>query len=193
MPMKNLRIVLLSFCFLLPALQFSQAREIEVDEDDFSMRSFKDRFYTGGNIAFQVVNNVFFLDVSPIFGYEITKNFSSGIGLKYSYIRQGGNPPWSTSIYGGSVFSRYLITANTLAHTEFEMINLDVFEIGTGFVRKWVPVWLVGGGYRQSLGGRSYFQIMLLYDIINDKNNPYQSPFGPQIPLYIRGGITIGI
>ena len=111
--MRTSKLLVIPF-ILFASVCLSQARELDVGEEDFSLRPLSDRFYTGGNVSFQVANNILLLDVSPIIGYEITENFSSGLGLKYTYIRFNGNPPSSTSIYGPSVFSRYLISTNFL-------------------------------------------------------------------------------
>lgn len=171
----------------------SQAREDNF-EDDPKGRRFVDRLYTGGNIGANFGTLSYFVDVSPILGYRVTRDFSVGIGAKYMYLGLTGVPNSGTSIYGGSVFSRYLFLKNFLAHAELETVNLPVQNQFSGEInREWVPIGLVGGGYRQSIGGFSYIQLMLLYDVIGDPRNPYLSPFGPQSRLYFRGGITIGL
>lgn len=190
---KGLLLVLLS----LSTIVYSQAREdVEFDENDVENASFFNRLYTGGNVSFNIFNNTTYFDISPIIGYRVTNEFSAGVGLKYIYIGSNQQPRFSTSMYGGSLFARYLFFENFIAHTEFEMINLELSDPLTAEVsREWVPLALVGGGYRSNIGGRSYIQIMLLYDIIGDERNPYRfsSPFGQNSNLYIRGGITIGI
>jgi hypothetical protein len=185
-------IILLSL-FCISFSSFSQAREDDFD-DNLKGRRFLDRLYTGGNIGANFGTLSYFVDVSPILGYRVTKDFSVGIGAKYMYLGLTGVPNSGTSIYGGSIFSRYLFLKNFLAHAELETINLPVQNQFSGEIkREWVPIGLVGGGYRQSIGGVSYIQLMLLYDVIGDPRNPYASPFGPQSRLYFRGGITIGL
>ena len=137
-----------------------------------------------------------YIDIAPIVGYNVTEDFSVGLGGKYVYIGYNSTPRTSTSIYGGSLFSRYLFLENFLAHAEFQALSVQVPEPFTGKLkRRLTPIGLVGGGYRQSMGGSSYMQIMLLYDIIGDKNSPYRgtSPFGITSRLYISAGITIGL
>ena len=54
---------------------------------------------------------------------------------------------------------------------------------------------LIGGGYRQGFGN-TYFQLIALYDLIDDPNSPYWSQyiFGSQgPPIILRGGVTIGL
>lgn len=179
--------------FLIVNTSLSQAREDDIEDPGMSGKRFVDRLYTGGNIGLSF-GTFTYVDVSPILGYRITRDFSAGIGLKYVYLAFNGTPRSTLSMYGGSVFARYLFLQNFLAHTELETVNLPVQSAFTGEVkREWVPVGLIGGGYRQSIGGSSYIQFMLLYDVIGDPRSPYVSPFGPQSRLYFRGGITIGL
>lgn len=178
----------------LSLTSFSQAREDDTEEP-IEYKSFKERLYTGGNFSASF-GTFTYVDVSPIIGYMVTEDFSVGLGGKYVYIGFNGTPRSSTSIYGGSTFTRYLILENFLAHAEFQALSVKVQEPFTGELkRKLIPVGLVGGGYKQSMGGSSYFQIMLLYDVIGDKNSPYRgtSPFGVNSRLYMQAGITIGL
>ena len=67
--------------------------------------------------------------------------------------------------------------------------------LSTTLTRRWIPVGLLGGGYRQGVGN-TYFQILVLYDAINNRDSPYRSEylFGPSnLPIIIRGGLILGI
>jgi hypothetical protein len=182
------------FVLILITLAFINTNFSQAEESEPEFTSFKDRLYTGGNLSLNF-GTITYIDVSPILGYKITEDFSVGAGIKYVYIGYNTAPRTSTSMYGGSWFTRHLFLENFLAHAEFEAISLKTREPFTGKIkREIVPIALVGGGYKQSLGGSSYLQIMLLYDLIGDNNSPYAgtSPFGIQSRLYVRGGITIG-
>ena len=52
--------------------------------------SFKDRLYTGGNIAFNTATvggvPIYFFETSPFVGYKVDQKFSVGVGAKYIYI-----------------------------------------------------------------------------------------------------------
>lgn len=172
----------------------NQAREDNNDEP-MEYKSFGERLYTGGNLSMSF-GTFTYIDIAPIVGYNVNQDFSIGLGGKYVYIGYNSTPRTSTSIYGGSLFSRYLFLENFLAHAEFQALSVQVPEPFTGQLkRRLTPIGLVGGGYKQSMGGSSYMQIMLLYDIIGDKNSPYRgtSPFGITSRLYISAGITIGL
>lgn len=156
----------------------------EIEEEDLNQLTFKERLYFGGNLGFSfgIYTQI---NVSPIIGYQITEGFSSGIGLKYNYFSFNGSPSYSSSIYGGSVFARHSIVENLYAYTEFEMLNLGFYGTTT---RKWVPIGLIGAGYNFRP-----FQIMALYDLIGDKNNPYVSPLGNQSRIYLRFGVIFNL
>jgi len=159
---------------------------------------FSQRLYTGGDLGFSF-GNITFVNINPIVGYRIDKKWSAGISAKYIYYRERFpeyNWEYSNSMYGGSVFTRYLIGNSFLAHAEFEAVNAEVREfLSTTLTRKWVPIGLLGAGYRQGLGN-TYLQVLVLYDAINDRNSPYRNEylFGPtNIPLILRAGFIIGL
>ena len=159
---------------------------------------FSQRLYTGGDLGFSF-GNITFVNINPIVGYRIDKKWSAGISAKYIYYRERFpeyNWEYSNSMYGGSIFTRYLIGNSFLAHAEFETVNAEVREfLSTTLTRKWVPIGLLGAGYRQGLGN-TYLQVLVLYDAINDRNSPYRNEylFGPtNIPLILRAGFIIGL
>ncbi len=181
--MKYLTIGILVF---LSSTLFAQKTESE-------RGSFRDRLFFGGDIALGISNNNTVAGASPFVGYRFNDKLSAGLGIMaYYYSTNYYGTRYSSSIYGGNVFSRYLIIENLFAHTEFQIVNTDTYEYDTNTetlskVRVNVPLWYVGGGYRSPLGGSSFAQIVILYDLIQDPNSPYGSP------LSIRGGIIFGI
>ncbi len=104
---------------------------------------FSQRLYTGGDLGFSF-GNITFVNINPIVGYRIDKKWSAGISAKYIYYRERFpeyNWEYSNSMYGGSVFTRYLIGNSFLAHAEFEAVNAEVREfLSTTLTRKWVPI-----------------------------------------------------
>ena len=157
------------------------------DDDNVQNLEFKDRLYTGGNFwaSFGTFTNV---EVSPLLGYRITNNYSVGIGAKYNYYSDRRPPAFSTSMYGGSIFTRYSFFKSFVAHAEFEMLNVEIFQSFTSSERQWIPIGLVGGGYASN-----GFQIMALYDLIGDERNPYQGILGPDSRLYLRVGFLFNL
>ena len=186
---KNNLLLLFSFFLLVNQHSFAQYDTEDetteaIEEEDLNELSFKDRLYFGGNLglSFGTFTQV---NISPIVGYRVTNDFSAGVGVKYDYLGFTGSPSYSLSTYGGSAFARYSIIENLFAYTEFEMLNIEFYGLPE---REWVPIGLIGAGYNFRP-----IQIMLLYDLIGDKRNPYLSPLGNQSQLYVRFGAVFGL
>lgn len=150
----------------------------------------KERLFTGGGLGFQFGTETI-IEISPILGYKVTDRFFAGIGAKYQYYRYHDKfYDFSTSIYGGSIFSRYLVLENLFAHGEIELINydsklLDPFQITTKDPRINVTAYLLGGGYRQRVGGNSYLNFLILWNFNESIYTIYSNPI-------IRIGVDIG-
>jgi len=147
-----------------------------------------DRIFIGGDVSL-TFGSVTVIGATPTVGYMITNKWSAGIGATYLYFSQNiqGFGRYNTSIYGGNVFSRYLITDQIFAQSEYHVLNVDAYDFEQDdFARKNIPIWYVGGGYRASVGSNTFVMIMVLFDLIEDLNSPYSNP-------QIRGGISIGL
>ncbi len=173
------------FIFLLlinifPAKVFSQSLEGV---------PFGERIFFGGNLGLQFGDQTV-IDLNPMAGYKLTEKLSVGVTVTYIYFkfRDPYNvfPSYSSNIYGGSVFTRYFFLENIFAHVEGEVLNLEAFDFNYQLKRLNVFSLYVGGGYRQPLGDRSSLNILLLYNLNEDRNSPYQNPI-------IRIGFGFGI
>ncbi|MEI7595381.1 MAG: hypothetical protein WCK02_06505, partial [Bacteroidota bacterium] len=150
--------------------------------------SFKDRLYTGGNIGLQF-GTVTFVDLSPQIGYKITERLSAGIGATYQYYRyKDATYDMSASVYGGRIFSRFMITESFFAHGEYEILNLQRFDTYSYYDNSRINVesLLLGGGYREEIANNVYMNILLLYNFTESPFTPYSNPI-------IRAGIDIGL
>ena len=143
------------------------------------------RTFTGGGfgLSFGSITNI---NLSPQFGYRITDNFWVGTGVTYIYYseRYPGFQKFSTNIYGGRVFLRYLIWKGIFVHGENEFLNLLRYDAPSS--RTWVNSLMAGGGYQQSLGGNSSVYIMALYNFTESQYTPYINPI-------VRFGFNIGL
>lgn len=154
------------------------------DNNSMSNLSFTDRLYFGGDITLSISGSATIIGAAPMLGYRITENWSAGIGISAYYfnVRQSN---YST-FYGGNVFSRYLITENIFAQSEYHMINTEVDTIDEIVSRReYIPLLYVGGGYRYPLGGNGYASVTALYDLIGNPHAPYPNPT-------IRVGVNFG-
>ncbi len=180
-------------CLVLIFFLFCQGMAMaQVDISSGSKTPFGQRIYFGGNFSFQF-GYVTYLDVSPLVGYMINKDFSAGVGITYRYLRYK-DINYKTNIYGGRMFVRHnlpILPIPLFVYSEYEDLNLDVAVYNATHTdytisRQWVPSLFVGGGLFQPIGKRAGFTIMALYNIIyDDQRSPYNSP------LVFRVGFTL--
>lgn len=150
-------------------------------------------FVWGGYLTLQI-GTVTIVDVSPQAGYYFKPWLLFGGGLTYEYYNQ----KWytqriSSSIYGGRLFNEVTFyiskpkrtsqrpNFSLFTHLEYEALNLDRdFSSPSTSIdrtnRFWIHGILVGGGFRQHFGKRSSFNVVILYNIMNDSRTPYDNP-----------------
>lgn len=151
-------------------------------------KSFYERLTFGGNLGASF-GDVTFIDISPNVGYHLTDDFILGVGATYSYLKDKRFAyVYETNIYGGRVFAQHILFENFVAHAEYELLNLDIFRnLSTNeTVRDNIHSLFVGGGYRGSLGGNSFVNLLILYNLNQSEFSPYQNP-------QIRAGFGIGL
>jgi hypothetical protein len=183
-------IISLSSLFVLSSYAQDDDNYYRQDDSPQSF-SFKDRIQLGGGAGMQFGNRTL-IEASPKLSFAVSDKFYIGAGLSYTYYRldldriQGYGGVYQTSIFGGSAFANYLILENVLAYVEYEGLNFEQYDfLLQDYDRVWVGSFFVGGGYRQYLGnGRSYIQILLLYNLNFQPNSPYSSPFVPRVQVY---------
>jgi hypothetical protein len=185
MPMSLNSIFTLLIFFLFSLSVFGQDETTEPKTEE--KYSLADHLVYGGNIGLSF-GNVTNVGISPLVGYKVTERFVPGIGASYNYIkiRYNGYPTQSTNIYGGSVFANYFVLENVFAHAEYEVLNGEwepYYKPGERFN---LSSFLIGGGYRESLGGIASY-VLVLYNVTQSYDSPYSSP------LIIRVGMALGM
>lgn len=188
--MKTLAIIslLISLCFMQHDL-IGQAQDFNPPKQNpKSKSSFKfdtDRLVFGGNLGASF-GDITFVELAPTAGYLITDNYLVGLTAKYIYFEDKTFAPlftYKTNIYGGGFFNQYVIMDMFVLHAEYELLNLDS-QIRQKRIN--LSSVFVGGGYRSSLGGASFFNILLLYNLNDGIESPYPNPL-------LRVGFGIGL
>lgn len=146
--------------------------------------AFKDRISVGGSFALSF-GNITYIGVSPVVGYSITPKWTAGLGMSYYYWRDNVYN-YENSIYGGLVFTRYIVYKGLFLEGNFELNNQYAYYTNPS-EREWIPSLLLGGGYSSSMGENSAFYISVLYDVIQNINSQYYG-----IPV-IRAGFGFGL
>jgi hypothetical protein len=166
-----------------------------LDEEEESGFNPNNMIY-GGGLIFGIGGGVTNLGVSPVIGYRFSERLSAGVGLGYQYYAEKAPAyKFNTSIYSGSLWARLMLFQNIFLHVEPELNSLEVFtpkyDANTGIFtgldkeRKLVPSLLVGGGLRQPISDRVSFVGLILYDVLQDPNSPYNG-------IALRFGIAAG-
>jgi hypothetical protein len=182
----------LYFLFLFPVIAFTQyeveANDSLAKEPKVDLYELKKKIYVGGDLSMRF-GNLTYVYAAPLAGYEFYKNLSAGITGIYQYIRLNNNGSIITEgTFGGGVFMRYRPLDFLLLQTEFDILNTVNYTSAPG-KRISFPVFMFGGGYAGSLGDRAYYNVMLMYDFINNPNMTVP-PIVPFAPIYLRYGFV---
>ena len=179
-----MKTIILILAFLSTSLSFAGNIEKAASEEGTNPITTnppvaENRWYYGGNVGFSFWNDYTYLGVYPLVGYKVTPKFSVGAKVGYSYINYK-DIDFSTNNYGGSVFTRYRFIPQLYAHAEFVYFSFEnrtysIINQQYGSERVWVPFLLLGGGFSQQISPNVWAFAEVLFDVINDKNSPYES------------------
>ena len=130
-------------------------------------------FVTGNpDLGFSAANgnSYFSAGLSALLGYRLTERFAIGPGLTYQYTSISGH---SFSNVGARLFAQALITDNIFVHAEAEALRTPEVD-RAGYVnlnrRITVNSQFAGLGYRQAMGERAAFDIVVLYNFSYAQN-----------------------
>lgn len=143
-----------------------------------SKSDWKKKIYLGGyfGASFGSYTNI---EISPIVGYNFTKDFSMGFGVIYSYYSYDYGPTKiSASNWGFRLNANYVLFNFIRLGAEYQFLNVDSFTgnlnpDGTPIYEKEpYNILFVGGGINQRIGGNASVFIMIYYDVLeNDYYN----------------------
>ncbi len=140
-------------------------------------RQISDKIFFGLGLGLQF-GSVTAINISPMVGYVPVDNLYLGLKGKYEYYKYGSYHS-GTSIYGGSLFGMYSFFESVAVYAEYEALSLEsvYFDPMQGDAgRFWLHSPLIGGGYIQSLGGRSKVMLLLLWNLNDGYNSYYSNP-----------------
>lgn len=170
-------LLIFSLLFGLNALCQYDIDEVKKDttgkESRLNLFEIKQRTYVGGELGLSFGAGSSYLYLAPLVGYDITPKFSAGLSAMYQLYRLrdfAGNLQ-SFSAYGGGVFLRARPIQQLILQTEFDIYNTTDFTVSS-LPRTNVPALMAGAGYAGGGGGSVYYQILVLYDFINNPNMP---------------------
>ncbi len=153
--------------------------------------TFRDRIFFGGDFSLQF-GTITFIELSPIVGYRVTPRLAPGFGIIYQYYRDKTfrDVVFKTHIYGGRVFTRYLLVkdfnnviplglhAGIIGYTEYEFLNLDR-QFSNSLIKEgrfWLHSFYVGGGLELPVSRRARMNFIVLYNLNDTGESPYSNP-----------------
>ena len=165
--------------------QENQSSFLNNNSSPKDFNNFQERIFFGGNVG-AWVGRTTYVNLSPVVGIKITKKFSAGVGATYNYFsEQYGTRKFVYTVYGGSVFARYLILDNLFAQIGVDRLSVPDYRTGLLNSRTWIDNVLIGGGYRQRFSERGSFVMVVFYNINETPLSPYTNPI-------VQMGFNIG-
>jgi hypothetical protein len=191
------------FLILVAVVSFAQETPMEPEEKTIFFEQpksdFREKLHYGGNLWLGFFG-AFYVDASPMIGYEIT-DAGTVAGIGATFIYQGGFNSGGVAMGGPRIFIRQPIWRSIFAHAEYEFMNAPVNQfysfdtnnqIGGVIGRKWEGSPLIGGGFYQ---GRTRQQkgsfISAMYNLGFAFNKGFVSPQGlggNNSPIVVRFG-----
>jgi len=187
--MKNILLLLI----FIPFFSFSQYDIEDVKKDSVKTPKvnpfkLKDKIYVGSGLNL-LLGNTTFIYLSPQIGYDILPKLSAGVSTLYQYYSVKYSPTskaYSNS-FGLGTFVRFRPIKPLILETS---INHYWTNYSNSFKQQ-SNSWMLGLGYARSMGNRSYYQIMLQYDLLRDMNVPEPSIISTvNWRLYYKFGIV---
>ncbi|MFO8235913.1 MAG: hypothetical protein R6U04_10975 [Bacteroidales bacterium] len=189
--MKKYLAIILVLCFIAFNIN-AQNNNDKDDEEEDDKKEFKENLFFGGSLwaRFGTITQ---LEIAPVAGYHISPRLDAGIGLRYVYYRTSSAllENFSAHIYGGSVFTRYVlikelekilpfnVEGRFTSHFEYEGLNMPSRMAWTeDFAgdRFWSHNYLVGAGLQQKIGKKAYLNIFILYNLNQKSYSIYENP-----------------
>ena len=137
---------------------------------------FKKIFFGGSLGASFGVENI--ITLNPQVGYRFTEKFSTGVGFSYNYYSYNRYPKFSTNIYGGNIFSSYIVLDNFFVRAEYEILSVEsqylTYLPSTN--RTNITSIFIGGGYKYPIGERSFVNLMVLWNLNETEYSLYPNP-----------------
>lgn len=132
--------------------------------------SFSDHIRFGGGFNVGFGNSLTTISVSPSAIYDVSNEFSAGLGLTYVYLKDKSSFNNTTHLYGGSVLAFYQPINYLQLSTELEQLKIDQNR-DTYNHSQWQTALYVGFEY---IAGN--VSMGLRYDLLFDKTKNITQP-----------------
>ena len=141
------------------------------------------RLIYGGTMQLQRVPSLS-IDLSPQLAYQWNKRISSGIGLVYRLVPEGGLKKLrqqlasDNAIYGGRLYGEYEVVRSLLLHGEYERLSERVTATSENLTgRQWQTSLLAGVGKTYQIAGKWQGSVLLLYNFRHQQQSIHTRPW----------------
>lgn len=154
------------------------------------------KIYLGGYFGASFGSSTTNVEISPIVGYNFTRDFSMGIGVIYSYysyeayLAGQGNTKISSSNWGFRMNANYVLLKFIRLGAEYQFLSVDSYKGQQNpdgspiYEKEPYNILFLGGGFNQRLGRNASLFFMIYYDVL--QNDYYYNNY------IIRIGVSAG-
>ena len=172
------------------SIQTTKDMSTAVKRNSLEGRPLSERLILGG--TFQINKDPISLDISPLLGYRLNKNYTMGMGATYRAVLDFKEFETTDQVYGYRGFFQREAVKGFFVHGEYERMNTAVESSSTAtaptdeIYRRWKSGALVGVGKEYSFVKGIKGQVLVLYNLLHESNiSPYKRP------LVIRFGFIM--
>lgn len=158
----------------------------------------KNNLFLGGSLALGFGSYSFNVGVSPEIGYSLNNWLDAGVVVNFNYNSIRADPYYTQNVryhtfnYGAGVFGRaYVLPFLFLtAQPEYNWQNQNAKDVNSGISQTYnfnAASLLLGAGYGQRVIGQGSFYIAIMFDVLSNKNSPYNDFQGHPLPVIKAG------
>ena len=124
------------------------------------------------------------IDLSPQLAFQWNKRISSGVGVVYWLVPEGGLKKLrqqladNSAIYGGRVYWEYEVVRSLLLHGEYERLSQRLATTGENLTdRQWQSSLLAGIGKTYQIAGKWQGSALVLYNFRHQQQDIHTRPW----------------
>ncbi len=124
------------------------------------------------------------IDLAPQLAYQFNKRISSGVGLVYRLVPEGGlkqikrQLTSNDAVYGGRLYGEYEVVPSLLLHGEYERLSQRVTATSENLTgRRWQTSLLAGVGKTYQIAGKWQGSVLLLYNFRHRQQDVHTRPW----------------
>jgi hypothetical protein len=136
------------------------------------------RLTYGGSLGFGIGSESWGVSLRGEAGYLVTERLWTGVSGRFTWTHDDRYSPTLDLVdYGAGAYVRYFVFDRFFASTELAWTSYEVRTADPSAGRDEFTSFLVGGGYAAPLGPRNALLLEALYDVTDNTQGLYGSPW----------------